>query len=173
MTTKDLQKEEYHEYYALYVDQVATDRDLLTALRLGRDETISFFKALPEDRWNYAYDTGKWTPKEVLLHLIDTERIFSYRALRFARKDATDLPGFDQNEYVAPSGARQRSMDSLLKEYSSVRESSIALFENLSESMLAHRGLGSGNVFSARALGFINAGHEIHHTRIITERYMD
>lgn len=173
MTTKDLQQEEYNEYYALYVDQVATDRDLLTALRLGRDETVSFFKELPEGKWDYAYDTGKWTPKEVLLHLIDTERIFSYRALRFARKDATNLPGFDQNEYVEPSGAKQRTVDSLLKEYSSVRESSIALFENLDENMLAYRGLGSGNVFSARALGFINAGHEIHHKRLITERYLD
>lgn len=173
MTTKDLEPGEYNEYYALYVRQVAPERDLLTALRKGQEETLSYFKGLPEDKWDYAYDTGKWTPKEVLLHLIDTERIFSYRALRFARKDATDLPGFDQDAYVPPSAAKNRSVDSLLKEYSDVRQSSIALFENLEETMLAQRGSGSGNTFSARALGFINAGHEIHHKRIIAERYLD
>lgn len=173
MTTKDLEQGEFNDYYALYVRQVDPERDLLTALRKGQEETLSYFKRLPEDKWSFAYDAGKWTPKEVLLHLIDTERIFSYRALRFARKDATDLPGFDQDAYVPPSGAKSRSVDSLLKEYSAVRQSSIALFENLDENMLAQRGSGSGNMFSARALGFINAGHEIHHKRIITERYLD
>ena len=143
MTTRDLQDGEFNEYYAHYVNQVSEERDLLTALRKGQEETVSFFEQLPEDKWDYTYDEGKWTPKEVLLHLIDTERIFSYRALRFARKDATDLPGFDQNEYVPPSGASQRTMSSLVKEYLDVRQSSIALFENLDENMLAHRGSGS------------------------------
>lgn len=173
MTTKGLHKEEYNEYYAHYVQQVPGNRDLLTALRKGKEDTILFFKQLPENKWEHAYDVEKWTPKEVLLHLIDTERIFSYRALRFARKDATNLPGFDQNEYVPPSAANGRTMLSLISEYKAVRESSIALFENLDDTMLAHRGLGSGNVFSARALGFINAGHEIHHIQIIKDRYLD
>ena len=172
MTRKDLKPEEFNPYYKVYIDKVNDNRSLLEALEKGKGETIAFFEEVPEDKLDYRYAQGKWTPKEILLHLIDTERIFTYRALRFARKETVNLPGFEQDDYAARSNAGSRSMKSLLKEYNAVRESTITLFENLTKEQLEHVGSGSGSSFTARALGFINAGHEIHHIHVIKERYL-
>lgn len=172
MTRLDIKSEEFNPYYSLYIDKVDSTRHLMEALENGKEETIAFFKQIPEDKLDYKYAQGKWTPKEVLLHLIDTERIFSYRALRSSRKEKVDLPGFEQDDYVVHSNASSRNMQSLLKEYSAVRESTIALYENLTNEQLENLGSGSGSPFTARALGFINAGHEIHHIQIIKERYL-
>ena len=108
----------------------------------------------------------------MLLHLIDTERIFAYRTLRIARNDKTELPGFDENNYARAAKANDREYESLLQEYSSVREATINLFENFDASTLLNMGRASNNSFSVRSLGFIILGHELHHKNIIIERYL-
>ncbi|MFI8379704.1 DinB family protein [Leeuwenhoekiella sp. NPDC079379] len=128
---------------------------------------------MPEDKWLYAYDSRKWTVLESLLHVIDTERIFTYRALRIGRGDKTPLAGFEQDDYIKPSGANLRSMTSLIEEYNQVRSCTINLFKNLSAEALLEIGTASNSTLSARAAGFIICGHEIHHAYIIKTRYLD
>lgn len=172
MKLTTIEKSEFNPYYQVYIDKVDKRRELLEALTLGQLETVTFFSGLTQEQWDLSYDIGKWTPREILLHLIDTERIFSYRALRFARNDTTPLSGFDQDHYVAESAARSRDSQSLIDEYRAVRESSVTLFKSLEEQRLAKAGTASGGPFSVRALGCIIAGHEIHHIEIIKERYL-
>lgn len=172
MTSQDLHASEHHDYYAQYINLVPKDQTLLEALRSGMKTTIAFFESLDETTLNYRYAEGKWTPKEILLHLIDAERVFSYRALRFARKDSTPLQGFEQDDYIRPSKAYDRSVPSLLKEYRAVREATIALFETMDNEMLSSIGVASGSNLSARAAGFITAGHDRSHIKIIKERYL-
>lgn len=168
----DIKEAEHHPYYGQYIDQVPEGLTLLDALTQGMDFTTTFYKTLSEESLLLRYEEGKWTPKEVLLHLIDTERIFSYRALRFGRFDTTALAGFEQDDYVASSNANGRSIDSLIEEYESVRRASIALYTNLSVASITAIGEASGSPLSAAAAGFIIAGHERHHIRIIKERYL-
>ena len=121
---------------------------------------------------NYRYAEGKWTIKEIIGHLIDAERIFAYRMLRFARKDATDLPGFDENEYVPASEANERSIHGLLEEFTTVRAGTFSLWRSLTNEMLQRSGTVNGNRLSVRALAYITCGHEIHHLAVIKERYL-
>jgi uncharacterized damage-inducible protein DinB len=121
---------------------------------------------------NYKYADNKWTIKDMLLHIVDAERVFAYRALRFARADNTNLPGFEHNDYVDRSNANYRSKSSLLNEYNAQRASTIQLFTNFTEEMLLQTGIASGNPMSVRALGFVIAGHEIHHCHIIKKHYL-
>lgn len=172
MTAKDLKTSEHHPNYAQYINLVPSDQTLLEALRSGMNETMHFFQGLDETTLNYRYAEGKWTPKEILLHLIDAERVFSYRALRFARKDSTPLQGFEQDDYIRPSKAYDRSVSSLLKEFKAVREATISLFETMDHEMLCNAGVASGTTLSARAAGFITAGHDRSHIQIIKERYL-
>ena len=109
MTTQDISPKEHHPNYSQYINLVPKDETLVQALHSGRDETIHFFNTIEESKLNYRYAEGKWTPKEILLHLIDTERVFVYRSLRFARKDATPLQGFDQDAYIRPSKVYART----------------------------------------------------------------
>jgi hypothetical protein len=129
-------------------------------------------RALPEEKLNYRYAEGKWTIKEILAHLIDDERIYTYRALRFARNDMTELPGFDQNAYAPQSGANERTMDDLLEEFAAVRRSTIALFNSFDDRVWTRTGVGSGNVMSVRAAAYHIAGHELRHVNTIKERYL-
>ena len=121
---------------------------------------------------NYKYAEDKWTIKDMLLHIIDAERVFAYRALRFARADKTNLPGFEHDDYVVVANANGRIKASLLNEYNAQRESTIQLFSNFKDEMLMQIGVASGNPMSVRALGFVTAGHETHHCNIIKERYL-
>lgn len=121
---------------------------------------------------NFSYAQGKWTIAEVLIHLMDTERIFQYRALRFARNDKTELQGFDQDSYVPESQAPNRNRNDILEEFIAIRKSSIALFASLNDEMLLRSGLASGAKMSVRALGFVICGHQIHHFNILQERYL-
>lgn len=121
---------------------------------------------------NFSYAQGKWTIAEVLIHLMDTERIFQYRALRFARNDKTELQGFDQDSYVPESQAPNRSRNDILEEFIAIRKSSIALFASLNDEMLLRSGLASGAKMSVRALGFVICGHQVHHFNILQERYL-
>lgn len=171
MTPADLQDNEYGIYYKKYIDLVAT-HDLADAMEYGSTQTIKLVNNIPPSKYDYSYAQGKWTVKESLLHVIDTERIFAYRALRFARGDSTELPGFNQDDYVPMAKGHQRSFSAIIKEYKSVRQASITLFKSFDEEMLSRIGSGSGNPFSVRALGYIIAGHEIHHRNILKERYL-
>jgi uncharacterized damage-inducible protein DinB len=150
---------------------VQTDQ-LLDAL----DEHRMFFQQLisnlTEEQLNYRYDTGKWTIRQLVGHLIDSERIFAYRALRFARKDATELASFDENAYADASNASQLNIKDLLKEHWIVRESTLLLFRSFDYKMLDYAGTASKNRMTVRALGYAILGHEMHHLQIIKERYL-
>lgn len=168
----DITKSEHHDYYTQYIDQVPEALSLDTALEKGLEFTTTFFKSLSVEQQNLRYAAGKWTPKEVLLHIIDTERIFSYRGLRFGRKDISALVGFDQDQYVANSKASKRSIEDLLQEYMHVRNATISMYTSMDKDAIAFVGEASGSPLSPRAAAFITAGHERHHIRIIKERYL-
>lgn len=158
------------EYSKTYIRKVK-DVDFLKVLSQSLAINLAKLQTLTEDQWNFKYNGDKWTVKEVLIHILDTERIFAYRALRISRNDQLPLQGFEQNDYVNYYEADFRSPDSLLEEYELLRRSTIALFKNMSSEMLDRMGTASGGPFSALALGFMIAGHEIHHWEILQERY--
>ncbi|MBK8659087.1 MAG: DinB family protein [Bacteroidetes bacterium] len=161
---------EYAPYYGTYIDRVQND-NLLEALHQHTDEFIEFICRIPAHKGDYAYATGKWTVKEVLLHIIDAERIFAYRALRFGRNDQTELPGFEENDYVPYSNAAARSLLSLQEEFAAVRQATLTLFRSFDESAWMRSGVASKNPMSVRALGFVIIGHAEHHRKVLEERY--
>lgn len=171
MKKQNLQKNEYADFYAGYILN-CNDTDLIEQLNDNFKWSLQFFKTIPIDKYDYAYSEGKWTIKQLLQHIIDSERVFSYRALRFSREDDAELPGFDENHYVNVCKANKRSMTDLLNEYSWVRQSSIALFKSFDNNMMIQKGIASGSVMSVRALGFVMIGHVVHHCQIIRERYL-
>jgi hypothetical protein len=171
MKASDLQPNEYASYYEPYIKQ-AGNSSLLIALKESSQALNALFDTISDVKMNYRYAEDKWTIKEMLLHIIDTERVFAYRALRFARQDKTNLPGFEHNDYVVVSSANNRSKASLLNEYNTQRDSTIALFSNFNNEMLGFIGNASGNPMSVRALGFVAAGHQEHHCNILRERYL-
>lgn len=128
--------------------------------------------SLPEDKLLHRYDVGKWTIKEVIVHLVDLERIYSYRALRFARKDPIELPGFDGDRYVLASRANERAVSNLLAEYETVRQATVSMAEGFDEEALAAAGVANGHRVTVATLLYHIAGHEMHHVQIIKERYL-
>jgi hypothetical protein len=161
--------DEHAAYYASYIALVPPG-DLLTLLRDQGAETQAVVERNP-DKGDFAYAPGKWTVKEVIGHLADAERVFTYRAVRFARGDATDLPGFDENAYVAGGHFGERSLADLLAEYAAIRASTLALASGLSGEALLRRGTANHNPVSVRALLYICAGHERHHVGLLRDRY--
>ncbi|HNP23185.1 MAG TPA: DinB family protein [Panacibacter sp.] len=131
-----------------------------------------FYSSLPEAKENYAYAEGKWTLKDLLLHVIDAERVFVYRTLRIARKDKTPLAGFDENEYAANSFAEERSFQSLKDEFVLLRKANDAMLSTLNEEQLSQSGTASNNAITANALAYITFGHLLHHMAVIKERYL-
>ncbi|MFP4846817.1 DinB family protein [Winogradskyella sp. PE311] len=170
MLSNTLNTGEFNPYYAVYIDK-ATDVDIVKGLKQNLDTVVNFYSNLPNEKHSYAYEAGKWTIKDILLHIIDTERIFSYRALRIGRKDTTAIAGFEQDDYVANCYAEKRSLESLIEEYKSVRLATISLFKSYEDDVLRHIGMASGSPVSVRAIGYIITGHENHHNQIIKERY--
>jgi uncharacterized damage-inducible protein DinB len=162
---------EYFAYYGTYIAKVSGD-DLFATMQATHRSTQELLGSLTDEQQMYRYAEGKWSVREVVGHLIDAERIFAYRALRFARGDAKELQGFDENEYVTRSNAHDRPMADLLSEFAVVRAASLALFKSFTPTMLMQSGVASGNPISVRALAYIIAGHEIHHLGIIRERYL-
>ena len=158
-------------YHAGYINLVPADADPLATLRSQAQDVHAAFGHLTEAQAEQAYAPGKWSTKEMLLHQIDTERIFAYRALRFARADGQDLPGFEQDNYVAHSGANARPLAGLLAEYDAVRAASLSLFESFTGEQLDRRGTANGGPITVRALLYILPGHERHHLNIFQERY--
>lgn len=172
MNRADLDKSEYNNYYQTYINKTE-GLSLLTGLSESYGETYNFLKSIPQDRLGYRYEKGKWTIKEVVQHLLDTERVFAYRALRIGRGDNTPLAGFNQDDYIEPSKANERSIEDLLKEYSAVRKATEILFKSLPVDALQNLGIASNADVSVRAIGFIIIGHERHHCQIIRERYLN
>lgn len=168
---KNIERSEYSDYFEYYINLNLND-DLIHGLENQLAITQKFFKNLPADKLEFQYEIGKWTPKDILQHLIDTERVFSYRALRFARFDSVVLPGYEENDFAASAKANSRTIDDLLAEYSVTRQSTIALFKTFSDEMLKSVGVASGASNSVRAIGYTIVGHEIHHINIIKERYL-
>ncbi len=171
MTKDDLKNDEYSPYYKPYI-QKTEGLNLKEGLKINGDKTIAFFESVPEDKLTYRYEVDKWTVKEIIQHIIDTERIFAYRALCIARKDKTLLPGFDQDLYVENCEVNHRSIHDLTNEYKAVRLATIMMFNSFNEQALLQNGNASNNNLSVRAVGFIIMGHESHHCEIITERYL-
>jgi len=171
MTKDDLSKTEYNPYYQTYIEK-AGEATINEGLKENGDLTIAFLESIAEDKLEYRYEEGKWTIKEIIQHLVDTERVFTYRALCIARKDKTLFPGYDQDKYAANCEANKRSMYSLMNEYKAVRLASIILFESFTEEMLTRIGIASNSNLSTRAVAFITIGHENHHCEIIRERYL-
>ncbi len=162
---------EYAPYYETYI-QLVNEDDLLLALKRIAKIWNDLVSGIPEEKLNYCYAEGKWSIKEVLIHLTDSERVFAYRALRFARNDKTELSGFNENIWVPESNATERSLDSLIKEHNNVRGASISLFESFTDEISLRSGSANGKEISVRALGYIICGHELHHLRVIQERYL-
>ena len=171
MLLSELPTSEYNPFYHTYVMALG-NVDLLDELRNGKQVLFSLLEEIPEEKLTYAYAEGKWTLAEALVHMLDTERIFQYRALCIARNDKSEFPGFDQDAYVPVSNANNRSKKDLIDEYAAVRDSSITLFASLDEEALKRVGVASGSKMSVRALGFITSGHQAHHVRILRERYL-
>jgi uncharacterized damage-inducible protein DinB len=163
---------EYPAYAHMYIDLLPDDGQILNHLEDNLKSTRKFIGSIPHGRLLYRYAGGKWTIKEILAHVVDDERIYSYRALRFARNDATELPGFDQDHYAKYSDANQREVGSLLDEFALVRQSSIAFFRSLEDAALLRTGVADGHRVSVRALAYHIAGHELRHMNIIKERYL-
>ena len=158
-------------WYHNYINLVPED-DLLEAFKKESVSMVRSLETIPPDKYDYRYADGKWTIKEVLQHIIDAERVFAYRALRFARKDATPLPGFDENTFAAASKADTRSWDKLVEEFKVVRRSSELLFNSFDEEQLESNGISSNSPNYVLAVGFIIIGHAIHHQKIVKERYL-
>ena len=162
---------EYPPYTINYISLVP-DGDIVATLGKQLDDTLALIRSISESRGDFRYEEGKWSIKEVIGHIIDCERIFAYRALRFARGDETPLSGFEQDDYVRNGGFGKRTLSDLANEYEHVRQSTIALFSNLDEEAWVRLGTSNNNPASVRALAFMIAGHERHHIEILRSRYL-
>lgn len=171
MRKSELKTTDYSAFYQTYIDALG-DVELMDIHQRQLQNFPEFIESLPDEKLNYAYDEGKWTVAEVLIHLIDSERVFQYRALRYARGDKTPLPGFEQNDYVPSSYADRRSKESITEEFKAVRKATIALFSNFDRQTLQMTGFANNAEMSVAALGFIISGHQRHHRNIIRERYL-
>lgn len=162
---------DFQKYIQRYLDLIPSE-NWLEELRKTGEETVGMYSGFTEEQSLFAYAQGKWTLKELLLHLCDTERVFQYRILVFARGDRNELPGFDEETYAMNSFANRRSLISLIEEYQLIRKSSQILLETLESSVLNNTGTANGNEISVDTIGKLIVGHNIHHLNIIKERYL-
>jgi hypothetical protein len=162
---------EYAPYFDKYIS-LAPEGEIVARLDAQIESTLSLIRGLSEAQGNHRYAPDKWSVKEVIGHLIDTERIFAYRAMRFARNDATPLPGFDENLFVANADFGSRSLADLADEFEHTRKSNVYLFKNLDGDASLRRGVSNNNELSVRAIAYIIAGHELHHAEILRSRYL-
>lgn len=164
----DIQK--VPEFYRGYVEAAGKGELVPLLLKTG-DDFIHFCRCISEQQGLYKYAPDKWSIKDIILHVTDSERIFAYRALRFARNDKTELSGFEQNDYVPEANADTRSIHNLLTEFTNVRASTVDLFSSLSDEQRKREGVACGVLISVEAIGYIISGHLVHHMNVITERY--
>lgn len=166
-----LQPNEYGEWHKTYLATLK-DEILQEELEISLHRFIRFIQDIPLDKHDYAYAEGKWTIKDIIQHLIDCERIFSYRALCFARNDKNSFPGFEENNYAKEAKGNNRTLMGLLTELSAVRHATLLLFKDFSDEELVRTGTASNVSISVRAVGFIIIGHQNHHQKIFEERYL-
>ena len=171
MRAAELLDNEYSGHFGNYV-KAAGDGILIEELEISLHEFIRFVQNIPMDKFDYRYAEGKWTIKDIIQHVIDTERIFAYRALRFSRNDKTPLPSFEENDYAENTDSNKRSIQDLLTELSAVRHSTLLFYKSLSQEQLKRIGTASNNPISVRALGFVMIGHQRHHQKVFEERYL-
>lgn len=169
-----LSQTEYPSYFNNYIALAheGSSEGIIETLQLSLEQFFLILSNLPEDKLLYAYEEGKWTIKELVGHIIDTERILAYRALRIGRNDKVNLLSFDENDFVANSNANDIPFVELLKEFSLLRKSTIAMYQSFNDTMLKRIGLMSGSNVSTQALGYVLSGHVIHHLNILKERYL-
>lgn len=166
-------KNEYAPYFEQYINLVSKkEKSIIIQLKNSQKKFEDILRILPLEKGNYAYAEGKWTLNELIQHIIDTERIFCYRALCFARNDKTELPGFDQDKFVNNDNANDRNYYDLLDEMATLRKSTIQLYKSFSDEALLRLGIASGNEISVRALGYLFSGHQLHHLNVVKERYL-
>ncbi len=158
-------------FYKKYV-KLIEEPDLFQALRVSNYRMLDVLASIEPSKQDFRYAEDKWSIRELLCHMIDAERIFAYRALRFARNDETNLPGWDENNYAPEANAGGRSLRQIADEMTCVRASTLHLFEGFTEEMLWRKGTANNNEMSVIALGYIIAGHETHHRKILMERYL-
>jgi uncharacterized damage-inducible protein DinB len=163
-------KSEYGSFYQTYINYTS-GKDYSILVQQYNNRIIDFWAAIPIEKINYAYAPNKWTIKQMFQHVIDTERIFAYRALAISRQDKTPLPGFDENEYANNATAANRNWKDMLVEWRVVRQSTNLLFASFTEEQMKSLGTASDNPISVNALGFIIFGHTLHHLNILKERY--
>jgi hypothetical protein len=162
---------EYAAYYTTYT-RLVPDGDIISQLELQIEDTLSVLRVVTDEKANQRYAPGKWTLKEAVGHMIDTERMFAYRAMRIARGDKTPMPGFEQDDYVAGANFNDRTLSDLLDEFEAVRRVTILMFSSLTPEAWIRSGIASGDPCTVRSLAYITAGHELHHLNIIKERYL-
>ena len=170
---KNLLRTDYPEYYSPYINLINPELNSIDAMKQCLDDLIDFLEIVPFQKYNYKYEPNKWTIKDVIRHIIDTERIFAYRALRFARFDATPLMGFEENDYAKNVDTTNVEMQDLIDEFILVRKSTIKMFESFTQKMLENKGTASGKEISVLAIGYIISGHGMHHQNIIKEIYLE
>lgn len=162
---------EYAPYFQRYTSKV-DGNDAFAVLEKSATETVAFLSSIPAERWDFSYAPGKWTLKESMIHMNDTERIFAYRATRISRNDKTPLMGFEQDDYVPYYHPETRSAASIISEYKAVRMATLELFRYLTPEDLLRTGTSSNMPISVRALAYLIAGHENHHMALIREKYL-
>lgn len=163
--------EDHIPYFSRYIELVP-ERDVISALENDQDAFLSFIKSIPESKADYAYAPGKWTVKQVINHVIDTERIFSYRALCFARGEKQTLPSFEENDYAANANLSNTDLLMLAQEFDVVRRATVFLFKQLGEKELLSKGTTPSGVSNVLSLGFTICGHGKHHVNVMKERYL-
>lgn len=163
---------EYAPFYQTYINQIQSYFSVAEALNASHGQLKDFLLDLPEKDALLSYAPSKWTIKEIVQHLTDTERIMSYRALCIARGETASLPGFDENAYAATSGANHRRWEHLVEEFLYLRQTTIQLFRSFNSAQLQQEGIANGNKITPNALGFIIAGHALHHLSVIKDRYL-
>jgi uncharacterized damage-inducible protein DinB len=171
VTTIKPDETEYVPYYGKYVSLVPSG-DIVGVLGEQINETLALLRSIPEERAGFRYAPGKWSIKELVGHLIDSERIFSYRALRFARNDETALPGYEQDDYISNGSFDDTALEDLAAEFASVRQATVLLFKHLSQDAWTRRGSANESEVSVRGLAHIIAGHELHHRNILRDKYL-
>jgi len=165
-------KSEYPIYAEMYMKLVIKDGTLIEQLKSSLEKTKILINSLSNEELDYRYKKNKWSIKEVLVHVIDDERIYGYRALSFARNDKTNLPGFEQDDYNSNSDTSERTIENIMEEYEALRLSTMALFNGFSDKALKRLGVANGNQASVRALGYHILGHDLHHIKVIENLYL-
>ncbi len=165
------QPDEYNPYYERYTSLVES-LDIRATLERQGQETVALLSGIAEERGGFRYAPDKWSIKELLGHVIDTERIFAYRALRIARADRTPMAGFEQDDYIRNAQFDACTLAGLVAEFDAVRRSTVLLFGHLSTETWTRRGVANGNEITVRAIAWIIAGHELHHRSILREKYL-